>query len=77
MTPLDYLLQLMRDECQPVEVRLNAAKAAAPFVHPKLASIEVQCDTGTTVVIHDWRGKGESKAQGIADRLLQDRMMSK
>lgn len=40
ITPLDYLLGLLRDEDQPQEVRFSAAKEAAPYVHPKLASIE-------------------------------------
>ena len=40
LTPLDYLLAIMRDENLGVEERLEAAKAAAPYVHPKLASID-------------------------------------
>lgn len=37
--PLDYLLQVMRDETQELAKRLDAAKAAAPYVHPRLASV--------------------------------------
>lgn len=40
ITPLDYLLLVMRDELKSSDVRLDAAKAAAPYVHPKLAAIE-------------------------------------
>ena len=40
ITPLDYLLNIMRDGEQDKIVRLDAAKAAAPYVHPKLANIE-------------------------------------
>lgn len=40
LTPLEYLLSLMRDEERETNVRLDAAKAAAPYVHPKLANIE-------------------------------------
>lgn len=40
LTPLDYMLNILRDENNPVEVRFEAAKAAAPFVHPKLAAVE-------------------------------------
>lgn len=58
LTPLEHLLAVMRDVSQDVAVRVNAAKAAAPFVHPRLASIDVQCDTGTVVIVHDWRGRG-------------------
>jgi hypothetical protein len=39
-TPLDYLLTVMRDAEQDKAVRLDAAKAAAPYVHPKLANID-------------------------------------
>jgi len=39
-TPLDYLLAVMRDESADRSVRFQAAKAAAPFVHPRLSSIE-------------------------------------
>lgn len=40
LTPLDYMLEVMRDEDEPADVRLDAAKSAAPYVHPKLASVE-------------------------------------
>ncbi|OQW71651.1 MAG: hypothetical protein BVN33_14565 [Proteobacteria bacterium ST_bin13] len=40
MSPLDYLLGVMRDPGQDDGRRLDAAKAAAPFVHARLASIE-------------------------------------
>jgi hypothetical protein len=40
LTPLDYMLTIMRDEAAPAERRIEAAKAAAPYVHPKLAAIE-------------------------------------
>ncbi|HMX90941.1 MAG TPA: hypothetical protein PLY42_06230 [Nitrospira sp.] len=34
------MLTTMRDERQPVALRLDMAKAAAPYVHPRLASVE-------------------------------------
>jgi hypothetical protein len=37
--PLDYLLSIMRDESRDLAVRLEAAKAAAPYVHPRLAAV--------------------------------------
>jgi hypothetical protein len=36
--PLEYLLSVMRDESEPVSVRLDAARAAAPFCHPRLVA---------------------------------------
>jgi hypothetical protein len=40
ITPLDYLLQIMRDETAERDERRDAAKAAAPYVHPRLAAVE-------------------------------------
>jgi len=40
MSPLDYMLAVFRDTTLPDPLRLDAAKAAAPYVHPRLTSIE-------------------------------------
>jgi hypothetical protein len=40
LTPLEYMLTTMRDESKPEAVRLDVAKAVAPYVHPRLASVE-------------------------------------
>lgn len=50
VTPLEYMLQVMRDEprsdlepgdqLKATMLRFEAAKAAAPYVHPRLAAIE-------------------------------------
>lgn len=40
LTPLDYMLSLLRDELNDTETRFEAAKAAAPYCHNKLASVE-------------------------------------
>jgi len=40
LTPLDYMLSIMRDKQMTTESRFEAAKAAAPYVHPKLANVE-------------------------------------
>ena len=42
LTPLEFMLNVMRESERDVMVRLEAAKAAAPYVHPKLASVEVR-----------------------------------
>jgi hypothetical protein len=36
--PLDILMWAARDEAQPIEIRLAAARAAAPFFHAKPSS---------------------------------------
>ena len=38
--PLDYILRIMRDPSAPAKRRDEMAKAAAPFLHAKLASVE-------------------------------------
>lgn len=40
LTPLDYMLGILRNEEANAEDRFEAAKAAAPYVHPKLAAID-------------------------------------
>ena len=40
ITPLDYMLEVLRNEAEPFEKRSWAAEKAAPYVHPKLANIE-------------------------------------
>ena len=40
LTPLEYMLSILRDETQDQERRMWAAEKAAPYVHAKLASVE-------------------------------------
>lgn len=40
LSPLEYMLSLLRDPEQSAAVRFEAAKSAAPYVHPKLSAIE-------------------------------------
>lgn len=40
LTPLDYMLNILRDETQKQSARFTAAKEAAPYVHPRLAAVE-------------------------------------
>jgi hypothetical protein len=40
ITPLDYMLQVLRAPESDAAARIDAAKAAAPYVHPKLSAIE-------------------------------------
>src|SRR5260221_7486186 len=44
LTPLEYMLAVLRDETAPVERRHEMAKAAAPFVHPRLQTTKLQGD---------------------------------
>ena len=51
MMPLDYLLSIMRDETQEAAVRRDAAKAAAPYCHARLASTEISGPNGGSIPI--------------------------
>jgi hypothetical protein len=49
--PLDYMLKVMRDPEMPVERRDDMAKAAAPFLHAKLQTIQHSGEITTSKVI--------------------------
>lgn len=48
ITPLEYMLQVLEDELADPQDRRWAAKEAAPYVHAKLASVEVGNKKGET-----------------------------
>jgi hypothetical protein len=48
-TPLDFLLRIMRDERREMEMRLTAARAAVPYMHPALKSVEVSGPGGKDI----------------------------
>jgi hypothetical protein len=55
-TPLDFLLGVMRDEKQDILLRLMAAKAAAPYMHRALKSVEQSgADGGPQRIIVSWQ----------------------
>lgn len=41
ITPLEFMLQIMRDVGEDSVRRLDAAKSAAPYIHPRLATLDV------------------------------------
>ena len=51
LTPLDFMLGILRDEAQPYERRNDMAKAAAPYVHPRLATVEQKGDLTLNVKV--------------------------
>ena len=51
LLPVDYMLGVMRDESLDTRLRIDAAKAAAPYVHQKLSAISV--DLTTPDVTHE------------------------
>jgi hypothetical protein len=73
VTPLDYMLDLMRkpypedaDALTKVTMdgmRFEAAKAAAPYVHPKLAAIEHSGPEGAPLTVEIVRFGADSASQ--------------
>ena len=54
-TPLEYMLGVMRDREADPSRRDDMAKAAAPYLHPKLAAIEHSSDPERPVkVTYQW-----------------------
>ena len=54
LTPLDYMLAIMRDDNALPERRDWAAEKAAPYVHPRLASVEQKGDLSLTVKVEQF-----------------------
>lgn len=51
ITPLAYLLGLLRDDQQPQEIRTDAAKAAAPYLHAKLANVDANVNLSGDITV--------------------------
>lgn len=58
--PLDFLLRIMRDDKADEAKRIDCAKAAAPYVHAKLANIEANV-TGELAI-------GQAVFKGLNDK---------
>lgn len=52
LTPVEYLLAVMRDESNEQAVRIDAAKAAAPYCHPRLQAVEHSGKDGGAIPIN-------------------------
>lgn len=49
ITPLEFMLEVLRDTTQDFAARFDAAKSAAPYVHPRLAAVEHSGDQNKPV----------------------------
>jgi hypothetical protein len=58
VTPLEYILSIMQDESLDLSTRIQAAKAALPYCHARLAPIEAA-------------GRKEDQAKPLAERVLE------
>ena len=55
VTPLEFMLQVMRDGNATRAERLDMAKAAAPYVHARLSSVEAKVDADVTQRVEEVR----------------------
>lgn len=51
ITPLEYMLDVMRDVSADRSERMDAAKAAAPYIHPRLSTVEHTGDADKPVAV--------------------------
>lgn len=51
LTPLEYMLGIMRDESAETPRRDDMAKAAAPYIHAKLASVQHSGDAADPITV--------------------------
>jgi hypothetical protein len=66
LTPLDFMLEVMRDPGNNLETRLTAARSAAPFVHPKLACVELSGNDGGPLELRH-QITDEERAEALAE----------
>lgn len=52
ITPLEYMLSILRNDAADPKDRMWAAEKAAPYVHAKLASVEVKGDPDNPIQHH-------------------------
>lgn len=61
ITPLDYMLRILRDESQEQSARFAAAKEAAPYVHNRLAAVTHAGDDESPIkTVHEFIWLGSS-----------------
>ena len=65
--PLEYMLGVMRDESASTERRDDMAKSAAPFLHPRLQSIEMKANVVQNVISDKPLTAAEWAAEYAAD----------
>lgn len=72
LTPLEFMIQCMRNGAMPEDFRLDAAKAAAPYVHPKLTSVELRGDPNAPIEHHLTIDAFTSRISRLAARNAED-----
>lgn len=67
-TPLEYLLGVMRDNQQPQAIRIDAAKATLPFLHPRQASVQLNQPKDGMLIDHDAAIRIMQKTQELVEK---------
>ncbi len=70
LTPLEYLMSVVRDTTADQAVRIDAAGKAAPYVHPRLATTEVSLNSSRRHVEEMTNAELEAIARGETANLL-------
>lgn len=50
-TPLEFMLKVMRDPLAERSERLDMAKSAAPYIHPRLSTVEAKVDADVNATV--------------------------
>lgn len=54
-TPLEFMLNIMRCEDAPADMRFDAAKASAQYMHPRLSSSNIDAKVqGTLTLVNEF-----------------------
>src|SRR3977135_1262750 len=72
LTPLDFMLSVMRNTEASTEIRLDAAARAAPYVHPRLASVSVGNKDGQPFAISVEAAEREREENAAEARAMLD-----
>ena len=67
--PLEFLIEVMKDKNLPLAYRIDAAKSAAPYTAPKLATIVHKGDISAPLVTANMSKK---EFQDIATKVVKD-----
>jgi hypothetical protein len=67
LMPLDYFLGIVRDPSKDERLRFDAAKAAAPFVHPRL-----QTTDNRTMLVTEDPNKSSAELRAELAQMLAD-----
>jgi hypothetical protein len=74
-TPLEVMLSVMRDPKEKLALRLDAAKAAAPFMHRKMPIALERGDSDSPIVFDALALAGLTREEKVALLELFDKMM--